>query len=106
MTKDDQPGPEEVFSPTPPSEELKMLVSTILVEHDGNDDEDAPIEMGTWDVSRAHLYGYARVSIYTFFSDGHEHVLKNNSKNAVLLSSVTKTELSVDHKLIQNTLVG
>ena len=33
--RDEQLGPEEVFSPMPPSEGLKMLVSTMMTGHDG-----------------------------------------------------------------------
>ena len=32
--RDEQLGPEDVFSPMPPSEGLKMLVSTMMTEHD------------------------------------------------------------------------
>ena len=32
--KDEQLGPEDVFSPMPPSEGLKMLVSTMMTGHD------------------------------------------------------------------------
>ena len=59
--RDEKLGPEDVFSPMPPSEELKMLVSTMMTGHDdGNHHVDGPFEMATWEVSRAHFYGEAR----------------------------------------------
>ena len=58
--KDEQLGPEDVFSPMPPPEGLNMLVSTMMTGHDDGNHTDGPIEMATWDVSRAHLYGDAR----------------------------------------------
>ena len=42
-----------VFSPMPPSEGLKMLVSTMMTGHDDENHVDGPYEMATWDVSRA-----------------------------------------------------
>ena len=65
-------GPEDVFSPMPPSEGLKMLVATMMTGHvDGNHADD-PFEMATWDVSRAHFYGEARRWVYTYLPEGHE----------------------------------
>ena len=58
--KDEQLGPEDVFSPMPPSQGLKMLVSTMMTGHDDENHVDGPYEMATWDVSRAHFYGEAR----------------------------------------------
>ena len=52
--KDEQLGPEDVISPMQPLEG----VEDAGVHDDGNH-TDAPIEMATWDVSRAHLYGDA-----------------------------------------------
>ena len=63
--KDEQFGPEDVFSPMPPSERLKMLVSTMMTGHDDGHHTDGPIGKVTWDVSRAHLYGDAHRSINT-----------------------------------------
>ena len=60
------------FSPMPPSEGLKMLVSTMMTGHDDGNYVDGPFEMATWDVSRAHFYGEARRWIYTFQPEGHE----------------------------------
>ena len=57
--RDEQLGPEDVFSPMPPSEGLK-LVSTMMTGHDDGDHADGPFQMATWDVSRAHFYGEAR----------------------------------------------
>ena len=54
--RDEQLGPEDVFSSMPPSEGLKMLA--------------------TWDMSRAHFYGEARRWICTFLPEGHEQVGK------------------------------
>ena len=71
---DDQLGPEDVFSPMPPSEGLKMLVSTMMTGHDDENHVDGPFEMAMWDVSRAHFYGEARRWIYTFLPEGHEQV--------------------------------
>ena len=71
-SKDDQLGPEEVFSPMPPSEGLKMLISAMMTGRDDDNHEDGPIEMATWDVSRAHLYGDARRWIYTYLPEGYE----------------------------------
>ena len=55
--KDEQLGPEDVFSPIPPLEGLKMLVSTMVTGHDDGNHADGPFEMATWDVSRAHFFG-------------------------------------------------
>ena len=74
--RDEQLGPEDVFSPMPPSEGLKMLVSTMMTGHDDGNHVDGPFEMATWDVSRAHFYGEARRWIYTFLPEGHEQVGK------------------------------
>ena len=49
--KDEQLGPEDVFSPMRPSEGLKMLVSTMMTGHDDENHVDGPFEMATWDVS-------------------------------------------------------
>ena len=67
---------EDVFSPMPPSEGLKMLVSTMMTGHDDENHVDGPFEMATWNVSRAHFYGEARRRIYTFLLEGHEQVGK------------------------------
>ena len=48
--RDVQLGPEYVFSPMPPSEGLKMLVSNMMTGHDDGNHADGP---ATWDVSRA-----------------------------------------------------
>ena len=61
----------------PPSEGLKMLVSTKMTEHDDGNLADGPFEMATWDVSRAHFYGEARRWIYTYLPEGHEQVAKH-----------------------------
>ena len=74
--RDEQLGPEDVFSPMPPSEGLKMLVSTMMTGYDDGNHVDGPFEMATWDVSRAHFYGEARRWIYTFLPEGHEQVGK------------------------------
>ena len=74
--RDEQLGPEDVFSPMPPSEGLKMLVSTMMTGHDDGNHAHGPFEMATWDVSRAHFYGEARRWIYTFLPEGHEQVGK------------------------------
>ena len=68
--RDEQLAPEDVFSPMPPSEGLKMLVSTIMTGHDDGNHADGPFEMATWDVSRAHFYGEARRWIYTYLPEG------------------------------------
>ena len=70
--RDEQFGPEDVFSPMPPSEGLKTLVSTMMARHDDGNHADGPFEMATWDVSRAHFYGDARKWIYTHLPEGHE----------------------------------
>ena len=49
--RDEQLGPDNVFLPMPPSEGLKMLVSTMMTGHDDGNHVDGPIEMATWDVS-------------------------------------------------------
>ena len=69
--RDEQLGPEDVFSPMPPSEGLKMLVSTMMTERDAGNLADDPFEMATWDVSRARFYGEARRWIYTCLPEGH-----------------------------------
>ena len=48
--------PEDVFSPMPPSEGLKMLVSTMMTGHDDGNHVDGPFEMATRDVSSALLW--------------------------------------------------
>ena len=48
----------EVFSSMPPSEALNMAVSYMMTEQ--VDTRGRPLDMATWDVSRAHLYGEAR----------------------------------------------
>ena len=53
--RDEQLGPEDVCSPMPPSEGLKMLVSTMMTGHDDGNHADGPFEMTTWDVLRAHF---------------------------------------------------
>ena len=68
----EQLGPEDVFSPVPPSEGLKTLVSTMMTGHDDGNHAGGPFEMATWDVSRAHFYGKARRWIYTHLLEGHE----------------------------------
>ena len=60
----------------PPSEGLKMLVSTMIKGHDDGNHVDGPFEMATWDVSRAHFCGEARRWIDTFLPEGHEQVGK------------------------------
>ena len=50
--RDEPLGLEDVFSPWPPSEGLKMLVSTIMTEHDDGNHSDGPIEMATWVTSK------------------------------------------------------
>ena len=64
------------FHPMPPSEGLKMLVSTMMAGHDDENHVDGPFEMATWDVLRAHFYGEVRRWIYTFLPEGHEQVGK------------------------------
>ena len=56
----EQLGPEDVFSPMPPSEGLKMLVSTMMTGHDDGNHVDGPFEKATCDVSRAHFHGEGR----------------------------------------------
>ena len=46
--RDEQLGPEDVFSPMPPSEGLKMLVSTMMTGHDDGNHVDGSFEMATW----------------------------------------------------------
>ena len=52
--EDEQLGPEDVFSPMPPSEGLKMLVSTMLTGHDDGNHADGPFEMATHIFSERH----------------------------------------------------
>ena len=68
--RDEQLGPEDVFSPVPLSEGLKMLVSAMMTGHDNGSHADGPCEMATWDVSRAHFYGEARRWISTHLPEG------------------------------------
>ena len=70
--RDEQLGAEDVFSPMPPSEGLKMLESTMMTGRDDGNHVDAPFEMATWDVLGAHFYGEARRWIYTYLPEGHE----------------------------------
>ena len=70
--RDEQLGPEDLFSPLPPSEGLKMLVSTMMTGHDDGNHADVPFEMATMDVSRAHFYGEPRRWMYTHLPQGHE----------------------------------
>ena len=67
--RDEQLGPQDVFSPMPPPEGLKMLVSTMMTGHDDGNHADGPFEMATWDVSRAHFHGEARRWIYTYLPE-------------------------------------
>ena len=46
--RDEQLGPEDVFSPMPPSEGLKMLVSTMMTGDDDGNHVDCPFEVATW----------------------------------------------------------
>ena len=83
--RDEQLGPEDVFSSMPPSEGLKMLASTMMTGHDDGNHADGPFEMATWDVPRAHFYGEARRWIYTYLPEGHEQVgqtLQEHVRNA------------------------
>ena len=91
--RDEQFGPEDVFSPMPPSEGLKMLVSTVMTGHDDGNHVDGPFEMATWDVSRAHLYGEASRWIYTFLPEGHEQF----GKLARLCRSMTQRQSGETH---------
>ena len=63
----EQLGPEDVFSPMPPSEWLKMLVSTMMTGHDDGKHAEGPFEMATWDTSTVKLAGG-----FTHFREGHE----------------------------------
>ena len=45
--RDEQLWPEDVFSPMPPSEGLKMLVSTMMTGHDDGNHADGPFEMAS-----------------------------------------------------------
>ena len=73
--RDEQLGPEDAFSRMPPSEGLKMLVSTMITGHDDENHVDGPFEMATWDVS-THFNGEARRWMCTFLPEGHEQVGK------------------------------
>ena len=70
--KDEKLGREDVLSPMAPSAGLKMLVSTMMTGHDNGTHTDGPMEMATWDVSRAHLYGDARRCIHPYLLQGYE----------------------------------
>ena len=50
--RDEQLGPEDVFSPMPPLEGLKMLVSTMMTGHDDGHHADGPFEMATCGMCR------------------------------------------------------
>ena len=76
MDRDQQFGPEDVFSPMPPSEGLKMLVSIMMTGHDDGNHVDGPFEMAKWDVSRAHFNDEACRWIDTYLLEGHEKVGK------------------------------
>ena len=73
--RDDQLGPEDVFSLMPPSEGLKMFVFTMTGHDDGNH-IDGPFGVATWDVTRAHFCVEDRRWIYTYPPEGHEQVGK------------------------------
>ena len=70
--RDEQLGPEDVFSPMPPSEGLKMLVSTMMTGHDDGN----------------HAYGEARRWIYTYLPEGHEQVGVWMATNLVAVGSI------------------
>ena len=70
--RDEQRGPEDVFSPMPPSEGLKMLVTTMMTGHEDGNHANGPFRMATWGVSRAHFHVEARKWIYTYLPEGHE----------------------------------
>ena len=53
--RDEQLGPEDVFSPMPPSEGLKMRVSKMMTVRDDGNHADGPFEMATWDVSSSQV---------------------------------------------------
>ena len=65
-------GAEDVLSRMPPSEGLRMLMSTPMTGHDDGNHADGPFGMATWEVSRAHFYGEARRWVYTCLPEGHE----------------------------------
>ena len=64
-----------------------MLVSTMMTGRDAENLADDPLEMATWDVSRAHFYGEARRWIYTYLPEGHEQ----KGKLAILCRSMHGT---------------
>ena len=64
--RDEQLGPEDVFSPMPPSE------GTMMTGNDDGNHAGGPFEMATWDVSRAHVNVEARRWIYPHLPEGHE----------------------------------
>ena len=69
----EQLGPENVFSPMPPSEKLKTLVSTMVTGHDDGNQVDG---LRTWDVLRVHYCCHARRWIHTYLLEGQEQVDK------------------------------
>ena len=73
--RDEQLGPEDVFSPMPPSEGLKMLVSTMMTGHDDGNHVDGPFEM-------AHGRGREHTSIVKFACGFTRTYLKDMSKLA------------------------
>ena len=65
--RDEQLGPQDVFSPMLPSEGLKMLVSTMMTGHDDGNHVD-----GRGMCREHNFYGEARRWIYTHLPEGHE----------------------------------
>ena len=53
--RDEELGPEDVFSPMRPSEGLQMLVSTMMTGHDDGNHADGPFEMATWECVESAL---------------------------------------------------
>jgi hypothetical protein len=53
--------PEDVFSPMPPAESLKMLVSHMMTECSDSDGDE--LCFAKWDISRAHFYGVAERNV-------------------------------------------
>ena len=53
--RDELLEPEDVFSPMPPSEGLKMLVSSMMTGHDDGNHVDGPFEMATWETLASTL---------------------------------------------------
>ena len=66
----DKLDPATVFAAMPPQEGLKVLISHMQTQQ--VDEDGADLELGVWDVSRAHFYGKSKREVFTTLPPGYE----------------------------------